>query len=380
MDQLIMAAWNKPGSNDNNNDSSGFNVNNNQSNRNPNSDGPPDLEEVFNNLFKKIAAFFSFSKNAFVEGGKKPNDFNNMPTNNILLFLSGIFLLIYLLSGFYIVRPAEQAVITRFGKFNRITGPGPHWIIRFIENKHIVNSEEVGFSKHSASMLTQDENIVFVEIEVQYRIYDVKNYLFKIVDPLKTLKQAIESAMRQVIGNAKLDFIMTEGRSHISVEIEQQLSTILEQYNAGIQIITVAFKEAKAPEAVKTAFDDVIKAREEQERLKHDAEAFANKIVPEAKGDAERMLVEAEAYRQEIIAKANGDVLRFNAVLNEYNKAPDITRKRIYIEAMEEILANTNKILVDLKNSNNLIYLPLDKLFNANYKDITKGQHLDDKP
>jgi modulator of FtsH protease HflK len=383
MNQLSMT-WNKSHGCNNSgfNNSNEFNKHssNNQSGRNDNN-GPPDLEEIFNNLLKKIASLFGSGKNVFENRSYKFNGPNKIPgsqSNIIIFFILGIILLIYLLSGFYIVRPAEQSVVTRFGRFNRTVGPGPHWIMRIVEKNTIVNSEEVGFSKHSASMLTRDENIVFVAIEVQYRIYDVKDYLFNVAEPLKTLKQAIESAMRQVIGNAKLDFIMTEGRAQIAVDIEQQLTAILDKYDSGIQIITVAFKEAKAPDAVKAAFDDVIKAREEQERLKHDAEAFANKIVPEAKGDAERMLVEAEAYKQETIAKAYGDALRFDAILEEYKKSPDITKKRIYIESIEEILANSNKILIDLKNSNNLVYLPLDQLTknnnNANNNIIVKGE------
>lgn len=374
MDQLSMA-WNEPGSNKNkeqpegtknNSDNNGDTKQNMYKNRNG-QNGPPDLEEIFNNLSKQFLSFFGFKKNG-IGGDNRFSEFNFSNNNFFIMFIVGIIVLVYLLSGFYIVRPAEQAVITRFGKFNRTVGPGPHWMFRLIEDNTIVNSEQVGSSRHSASMLTQDENIVFVEIELQYRILDVNDYLFKVAEPIKTLKQAVESAMRQVVGNAKLDFIMTDGRAQISIDIEQQVTAILEQYNAGIQVITVAFKEAKAPEAVKGAFDDVIKAREEQERLKHAAEAFANKIVPEAKGDAERMLVEAEAYRQEVIAKATGDTLRFNAVLSEYNKAPEITRKRLYIDTFEEVLSNTSKLLVDLKNSNNLVYLPLDKLINNGNK------------
>lgn len=354
--------WNEPESNKNKDSEDGLNQ---RKYKNRNSqNGPPDLEEIFNNLIKQILFFLKFNKKGSMGGGNQFSDFHFANNNFFIMLVLGIIITIYLLSGFYIVRPAEQAVITRFGKFNRIVGPGPHWIFRIIEKNTIVNSEQVGSSRHSASMLTQDENIVFVEIEVQYRILDVKKYLFKVSEPIKTLQQAVESAMRQVVGNAKLDFIMTDGRAQVSIDIEQQVAAILDQYNAGIQIITVAFKEAKAPEAVKMAFDDVIKAREEQERLKHAAEAFANKIVPEAKGDAERMLVEAEAYRQEVIAKANGDTLRFNAVLAEYNKAPEVTRKRLYIDTFEEVLSNTSKILVDLKNSNNLVYLPLEKLVN----------------
>ena len=362
MDQLNMA-WNEPGSNKPSNDDE---LNNGKKNHiggnRRNQDGPPDLEEIFSNLRKKILSFLGFK--AFKPGNISSNKFKYFQnSNNVLIaVLVGIVAIVYLLAGFYIVNPAEQAVITRFGKFNRVTGPGPHWLPRFIEVNTIVNSEQVGFSKHSASMLTKDENIIFVEIELQYRILDVNHYLFKVSEPIKTLKQAAESALRQVVGHSNLDFIMTEGRTQISEDIKQQVSVILDQYKAGIQVITVAFKEAKAPDAVKSAFDDVIKAREEQERLKHAAEAFANKMVPEAEGDAQRMLVEAEGYRQEIIARATGDALRFNAVLFEYNKAPEITKKRLYIDAVEEILSNTSKIIVDLKQSNNLIYLPLDKL------------------
>lgn len=377
MDQLKMA-WNEPGSNSNNDNKSSNdkNSNNKQSNQN----GPPDLEAIFSNLRKHFLSLFGFkASNQNINNSK----FNNFKDNNkIIFFIIAVVGIIYLLIGLYIVNPAEQAVITRFGKFNRIVGPGPHWLPRFIEVKNIVNSEQIGSSKHSASMLTKDENIIFVEIEVQYKISDVNNYLFKVSEPIKTLKQAVESALRQVIGHANLDFIMTEGRAQISEDIQHQLSLILDQYNAGIQIITVAFKEAKAPEAVKSAFDDVIKAREEQERLKHAAEAFANKIVPEAKGDAQRMLVEAQSYKQEIIAKAIGDTLRFNAILLEYNKAPEITRKRLYIDTIEQILSNSSKIIVDVKQANNLMYLPIDKFIagsaaSSNLSD-SKGEIVND--
>lgn len=368
MDQLKLA-WNEPGSNQskNNNDGPSSRKNNKQNN-------PPDLEEVFNNIRKHILSMFGFkpSNNRFSTNNK--NIFNNFKDHNkLIISILSIIAIVYIILGLYIVNPAEQAVITRFGKFNRVVGPGPHWLPIFIESKIIVNSEQVGYSRHSGSMLTKDENIVFVEIEVQYRILNVNNYLFKVSEPIKTLKQAVESALRQVIGHSNLDFIMTDGRAQISEDVKQQLSNILEQYKTGIQIITVAFKEAKAPEAVKGAFDDVIKAREEQERLKHGAEAFANKMVPEAEGDARRMLVDAESYKKEVIAKAVGDTLRFNAILSEYNKAPDITKKRLYIDAIEDILSSTTKIIVDIKQGNNLIYLPLDKLINDNKLPRTAG-------
>ncbi len=361
-------AWNEPGNNKPSNENNGGS-NDDFNNKKPfggrdnkNQNGPPDLEEIFNNLRKQILSFFGFKTSNNRNNKNQSSYFSNKSNFLITILLASIFIIIYLLMGFYIVNPAEQAVVIRFGKFNRIVGSGPHWIPRFIETKTIVNSEQIGYSRHGGSMLTKDENIVYVEIEVQFRILDVDNFLFKVSEPIKTLKQAVESALRQVIGHANLDFIMTEGRTQISEDIKQQVTSILDQYKAGIQVTTVAFKEAKAPDAVKSAFDDVIKAREEQERLKHEAEAFANKIVPEAEGDAERMLVEAEAYRQEIIAKAIGDTLRFNSILFEYNKAPEITKKRLYIDALEEVLSNSSKIVIDVKQSNNLIYLPLDKL------------------
>ena len=366
MDQLKLA-WNEPGSNqpkDNGSDYGGGKKQSDSRNTN-NQNGPPDLEEVFNKIRKQILSFLGLKSSDKINN--KDIKFNNFKHHNKLIAsLIAIIIIMYIVTGFYIVNPAEQAVITRFGKFNRVVGSGPHWLPRFIESKIIVNSEQVGSSRHSGSMLTKDENIVSVEIEVQYRILDVNNYLFKVSEPIKTLKQAVESALRQVIGHANLDFIMTEGRAQISEDIKQQLSVILDQYKVGIQVITVAFKEAKAPEAVKGAFDDVIKAREEQERLKHAAEAFANKIVPEAEGDAQRMLVEAHSYKKEVIAKAVGDTLRFNAILFEYNKAPEITKKRLYIDAIEEVLSNTSKIIVDVKQANNLLYLPLDKLMGDN--------------
>ena len=382
---LIMA-WNEPGSINNDKDKNKDKDNlkdddmyqdpfkrNAYKNRNQ-TNSPPDLDQIFKNLKKQLLEFLGFTN----KKGNKPNNNNfkdiNTPYNKIQ-FKWGfiIVLLIYLFSGFYIVLPAEQAVITRFGKFHRIVGQGPHWLLRFIDDKNIVNDQKVDSNKHGAQMLTKDENIVFIEIEVQYRVVNAKNFLFQVVDPINTLKQAVESAMRQVVGHSNLDFIMTDGRNKISMDIQDQVASILEQYNTGIEVITVALKEAKAPDAVKSAFDDVIKAREEQERLKHAAEAFANKIVPEAKGDAERMLIESEAYKQEVIAKSIGDTLRFNAILTEYNKAPEITKKRLYIEALEEVLSNSSKILIDLKNNNNLVYLPLEKFINNKIANNSEG-------
>jgi membrane protease subunit HflK len=281
----------------------------------------------------------------------------------IVIFV--ILVIVYIVSGIYIVKPAEKAVVTRFGKYQRIVEQGPHWIFLFIEKKRIINTEKLERNSHGSSMLTKDENIVNVEIEVQYRINNAEKRLFNIAESDKVLREASDSALRQVIGNSDLDFIVTSGKEQISNSIAQQLQTTLDSYDSGIYIAAVALREARVPTSVKSAFDDVIKAREEKEQLKHQAEAFANKVVPEAKGKASQMLEEANAYKQEAILAAEGDVIRFQLILDEYKKAPDITRKRIYLETMEYVLSKVSKILIDSDSGNNLIYLPIDKLMGS---------------
>ena len=210
-------------------------------------------------------------------------------------------------------------------------------------------------------MLTKDENIITVEVEVQYRISDVEKYLFNLVEPDKSLKEAADSALRQVVGSSELDFLMTLGKEQVASEIHEQLQHILDSYNSGIYIAIVALKDVRIPNDVKSSFDDVIKAQEEKEQLKHQAESFANKVIPEAKGDATRMLEAANAYKQEVIFVAEGDVIKFKLILPEYKLAPDITRTRLYLDTLESVLSKTTKVLVDLNKSNNIIYLPIDK-------------------
>ena len=226
----------------------------------------------------------------------------------LYIFIFFVFV-VYVGLGFYIVKPAEQGVITRFGKYNRTVTQGPHWIPILIESKKIINTEKLERSSHGSSMLTKDENIVIVAIEVQYRINDVEKYLYNLVNPSLSLKQAADSALRQIIGNSALDFIVTSGKEQIAIAIHEQLQDTLDSYDVGIYIAAVALKEAKVPNDVKIAFDDVIKAQEEREQLKHQAEAFANKIIPEAKGTAVQMIEEAEAYQKEIIFVAEGDTV-----------------------------------------------------------------------
>ncbi len=282
----------------------------------------------------------------------------------VILAFVLFFCAFYAVMGFYLVKPAEQAVVTRLGKYNRITEQGPHWIPRFIEKAQIINTEKLERSSHYGShMLTKDENIITAEIEVQYRISDVEKYLFNLVEPDKSLKEAADSALRQVVGYSDLDFLMTLGKEQIASEIHEQLQHILDSYNSGIYVAVVALKDVRIPNDIKSSFDDVIKAQEEKEQLKHQAEAFANKVIPEAKGEAVRILETANAYKQEVIFIAEGDVIKFKLILDEYKKAPEVTKIRLYLDALETIFSKTSKVLIDL-SSNNIIYLPLDRFLN----------------
>lgn len=299
---------------------------------------------------------------------------NNSNKSNIkknLLKIIIIIVFIYICFGFYIVNPAEQAVITRLGKYNRVVDQGPHWIPCFIEKKKVVNTEKLERSSHYGSnMLTKDENIITVEVEVQYRINDVEKYLFNLVEPDKSLKEAADSALRQVVGYSDLDFLMTLGKEQVASEIHEQLQHILDSYNSGIYVSIVALKDVRIPNDIKSSFDDVIKAQEEKEQLKHQAESFVNKIIPEARGESIRILEAANAYKQEVIYIAEGDVTKFKLILKEYKLAPEITRTRIYLDTIEYILSKTTKILIDVNKSNNIIYLPIDKILFDNNQQL----------
>lgn len=340
-------------------------------NKNPWNDGgdePPELEEIVKRLQEKINALFGSNK-------RSPNTSNNrnpeFKTNSInLLAIIGIIALIWLATGIYIVEPAERGVILRLGSYAGITQPGPHWHIPFpIERIIIVNVDQVSSTRHKAQMLTQDENIVDIELTVQSRIHNPVDYLFQDRTPEKTLQDAIETVVRETIGKSKLDFILTEGRGSVADNIKKGIQTIIDtQYKTGMQVTSVNMQPAKPPEQVKSAFDDAIKAREDKERTENKAHGYANGIVPVARGDAARALADAKAYREKVIAEAKGDAARFLAVLKEYEKAPEITRERMYLGAMQEVLAANDKVIVDIKNSNNIIYLPLDKLNSKNAK------------
>lgn len=292
----------------------------------------------------------------------------------------GVIAVVWLLSGIYIVDPAERGVVTRFGAFVEETKAGPHWHIPYpIESVRIVNVDqirtaEIGYRSDSRSrsgsvpteslMLTKDENIVDLKIAVQYQVESAHKYLFDISDPDVTLRVVIESVLREVVGQNTMDFVLTEGRNEVVSRVQELAQERLSTYKAGLIITSVNLQDAQPPEQVQSAFADVVKAREDRERLINEAETYSNDILPKSRGKAARELEEASAYHDRVIAQATGESARFTSIVKEYKKAPTVTRNRLYIDAVSTVLGNTSKVFVGSDSSNNLLYLPLDKMVN----------------
>lgn len=352
-DDIMPKAWNEPGSDDKKENPWGKKPNNN------NGDGPPDLDQIFKNLQDKIRKMFG------LKGGKGDGQ-SKKDVSSILAIVAGLALGLYLVFGFYTVSSYEQGVITRFGKYNRTVNSGLHWVASFVDQVQRVNTENIKSSRHSGWMLTKDENIVMVEVEVQYRIIDAEKYLFNVSAPDGILIQAADSALRQVVGDSLTDDVLTDKKQQIAEAIKDQLVDTLSLYDAGFHIEDVNFRDSRPPEAVKDAFDDVTKSREDKERLKLQAEAYSNTIIPEAEGAAKKILSEAEAYKESVSLDAEGESQRFNLILPGYNRAPQVARTRMYIDAMGEVFNNTTKVIVSGNSGNNLIYLPLDKIIDKN--------------
>jgi modulator of FtsH protease HflK len=315
-------------------------------------EGPPNLDELFNRFFKR----------AFKGNTPLSNGVQSMHPKKIIGGLVFGGLLIWILSGLFIVQPAEEAAILRLGRYVRTVGDGPHWIPRFFETAIIRNTKQIEKFSYSAQMLTKETNIVSIGITVQYRISDLKDYLFTNKDPEETLFQASASALRQVVGHTDLDSIMTTGRAEVRQRTQQILENILTKYHIGVEIKDVTLQSARAPEPVKEAFNEAIKAQEIEQKYINEAQAYRSAVLPKAKGEARRMVADAEAYSDQVILKAEGDVARFNALLPQYLLAPKVMRDRMYLDAIEAVLEKTSKILVDTKTGNNLLYLPLDRL------------------
>ncbi len=355
-------AWNEPGG---------------SGNKDPwgdrkNEQGPPDLDEIIKKLQNKFTGLFGGGGGGTSTRGRGGGGMG-------ISFIALVLLVIWALSGIYIVDQGKQGVVLQFGAFNTITDPGPHWYPRFIQSVEIVDVEQVrsvnlGRIPDEALMLTQDENIIDIKFTIQYKVKDPRDYLFNVRDPDATLRQVTESAVREIVGKSKLDFVITEGRQDVALRAETLIQEILDSYMAGLLVVKLNMQDAQPPQQVQAAFDDAIKAREDEQRQINEAEAYANDIIPRARGGAARRIQEAEAYREEIVQIAQGESERFLKVLAEYNKAPKVTRERLYLEAMESVLANSNKVMIDVKQGNSLMYLPIDKMMQSQPGQSTSRQ------
>ena len=344
----------------------------NQNNKDPwgdNNNDAPDFDE----LIKKFSALFG-------GGNNSPNDPSNdgsdgevkMPVKKF--FGYGFFALavIYASLSVYQLDSSEQAVILRFGKYYETTDEGLNFMLAGIDERYVENVTLTRRYSQSANMLTKDENIVDVTVSAQYRIANLKDFVLNVKDPESSLRQATESALRHVVGDNTLDQTLTVGRQDIAIRVGERLQNYLDIYKTGLNVQQVNIEKTDPPAAVKDAFDDVVAAREDKERLQNEAERYALSIVPEARGQAQARIQDAEGYKKQVVANAEGEVVRFDKLLEEYRKAPEVTRDRLYIDAMQSVLSNSTKIMIDVEGGNNLLYLPLDKIMEQNKKEEEK--------
>lgn len=344
--------------------------------KNKGDSGPPDLDDMLRNVNKKINNLFGSKKNNGDDEGTQDKPPKQQSGSNVLIIL-GLLVAVWLASGFYIVDEGHRGVVLRFGQYVDTTLAGLRWHLPSpIEKVEIVNvsqvrTVEIGYRNNVRSkvlreslMLTDDENIIDIQFAVQYILNHPENFLFKNRNPDDAVLQAAETAIRQVIGKSKMDFVLYEGREQVAAKATQLMQKILDRYEIGISISKVTMQNAQPPEQVQAAFDDAVKAGQDRERQKNEGQAYANDVIPRAVGNAARLIQESEGYKQRVIASAEGDAKRFEQIVVEYNKAPTVTRERLYLDMMQQVLSNTSKIMVDQKNGNNLLYLPLDKLIN----------------
>ena len=334
-------------------------------------DGPPDLDEALNQLKKKFSSFGGGSNGSGGPDGK-----------SLIPVVAIILLVLWGLMGFYQVDEKEQAVVLRLGKYHDTLGSGLQWNPKLIDKVYTVRVTEERQYSARGLMLTQDENIVEISLTVQYNIEDAKGFVLNIRDPETSLKHATDSALRHVVGSTGLDGVISTGREQIAISTADKLQDLLNNYKSGINVVKINIEEARPPNEVKSAYDDVIKAREDLERLVNEAQSYSNGIIPEARGAAQRMREEAGAYRSQVVSKAEGEAQRFNNLYTEYAKAPRVTRDRLYLDAVENVMMNSTKILVDTESGNNMLYLPLDKLIQEGTQsklrsDESNGQMID---
>ena len=314
--------------------------------------------EAFKKLQQQFANLFGGGRGG--NSGKGPA--RGGLSGGLISVVFGGALLVWGLMGFYQLDEQERAVVLRFGEYHATLTPGLQWNPPLIDEVITVNTTKVRAAGLREVMLTQDENIVEISMSVQYVIANPQDFVLQVRDPEVSLQHAAQSALRHVVGGTTMDLALTEGRAAIGLDVRDRLQQYLNDYTTGIQVSKINIDESKPPAQVQGAFDDVIKAREDEERVKNEAQSYANGIVPEARGGAQRVLEESNAYRDQVIARADGEAQRFDQLLTEYRKAPAVTRERLYLDTMQEVLANTNKVMVDVDGGNNVLYLPLDKM------------------
>lgn len=332
-----------------------------------NNDGPPDLDELLNNLKKKFGGLLGGNGGNSGNGGSSSAP--PVTPGNITKLISFVvisLLIVWGLTGIYIVDEGWRGVESRFGAKTRVTQSGPHWHLPYpIDDVEQVNVSEIRTARKDSKMLTRDENIVVLSLEIQYNIKNAQDYAFEVRGPEMTLEQAAESAIREVVGNNDMDLIITEGRAIIGSDTKAIIQEILDSYKTGINVVTVNIGEAQPPEEVQEAFEDAIKAREDEQRIINQANAYRNDVVPKARGDAQGLLENAEAYKTRVVKSAEGETSRFNQLLTQYQRAPEVTRERLYIDTMESVLTRSPKVMIDVENGNNLMFLPLDQLLSG---------------
>ena len=343
--------------------------------------GPPDLDELWRDFNRKLGKLFGGRGGGSGQGGQGGGmpPFNPSPKSTGIGagLIAGVVALVWLGSGFFIVQEGQQSVITQFGKYHSTVGAGFNWRLPFPIQRHEtvavtqIRSVDVGRDSivpatglRESAMLTVDENIVEIKFAVQYRLSNARDFLFESRDPEAAVVKAAETAVREVVGKMRMDAALAEERDQIGPRVRELMQTILDRYKVGVEVVGINLQQGgvRPPEQVQASFDDVLKAAQERERAKNEAEAYANDVVPRARGAADRLNEEAEGYRARIVAQAEGDSQRFRSILTEYQKAPQVTRERLYVDAMQEVYSNVTKVLVDSKSGNNLLYLPLDKI------------------
>ncbi|MAT51996.1 MAG: FtsH protease activity modulator HflK [Porticoccaceae bacterium] len=324
--------------------------------------GPPDLDEALKKLRERFGRF----------GGAGGGDGTGGPGFNFLPLVFGLLVAVWFFAGIYQVDEKERGIVLRFGEYLDTVTPGLHWNPPFIDTVTVVRVTEERQYQNSARdlMLTEDENIVDLQLAVQYNIADPKAFVLNVKDPEFSLQHATQSALRHVVGSSKLDQVISTGREQVAFEVKERIQQYLDNYQTGINVVKVNIKDAKPPAEVKAAYDDVIKAREDQERVINEAQSYANGVIPEARGKAQRIIEEARAYEAKVVAEAQGEADRFIELLVEYRKAPEVTRERLYLSAMQSLMNNSTKVMVDVKDGNNIFYLPLDKTLTPMPSDV----------